>query len=85
MSSFKISVKEFVSRTNAISLEAKAGRYVWHDCQAMARSQSRNSRAAFVTMLLSMNSSVSRIWKTSMPSSSMTECLKANVSWDSTR
>ena len=27
LNSFKISVKEFVSRTNAISLEAKAGRY----------------------------------------------------------
>ena len=27
LNSFKISVKEFVARTNAISLQAKAGRY----------------------------------------------------------
>lgn len=27
LNSFKISVKEFVSRTNAVSLQAKAGRY----------------------------------------------------------
>ena len=37
LNSFKISVKEFIAKTNAISLQAKAGRYggtsPYHICQ----------------------------------------------------
>ena len=67
---FVMSVSEWIEKTNAIGIIVKKGHY----------GGTYAFKDIYETTPPSMNSSASRIWRTSTPFSSTTLCLRANVS-----